>query len=478
MNLSQKLALSLSSAMAIVLCGVLGFTHLWEIRSLERRQDALIERSLVRLASRCEVGDGHEDAVPACSDLFRAAMESTLPEAFILGVLLDRDAAILSQVGVREAYPRDGASLDPELRAVVGQPGFRVQRGVRGGERRVYSVALSTAAQRHGTIVAVYSEKGLRSSLEWLERDAGWRLLQGFLLALALGILMSVILAWYLLSPLRRLSEASERIGKGDFSSRVPEDRADELGLLASRFNTMASRLGELDKLKDDFISKVTHDLRNPLNAILGKADLLLGGFQGPLTPKQTESARAIVRSCQTLAGMVSDLLDLSRLESGRMKLEPETLDLASEAESLLESMKEKVAEAGVCLSSELRDGAESAFTDAGALRRILSSLLSNALQFTPSGGKVELIVGRGGGRELYFRVADNGIGIPKRRLGSLFTKFFQVPETRNKVRPSQGAGLGLALSRLLAEALGGRIEVESEELKGSRFTLFLPEKR
>jgi signal transduction histidine kinase len=238
----------------------------------------------------------------------------------------------------------------------------------------------------------------------------------------------------------------------------------------------MTARLGELDALKDSFLSKATHDLRNPLSGMLGFVELVLGGYKGPVGPKAREALEAARLNGVALAGIIDNMLDITRLEAGRMTLEPEALDLQAELSSAVEAARREAGAAGV--SVELVELGEPIVVraDAGALGKVLGALLTNAVKFTPAGGQAGVSARRGRPREVTVSVSDTGVGIPKERQGKLFTPFFQVPETKNKARPTTGAGLGLALTKGLVEAQGGRLWVESDGERGARFSFTLRE--
>ncbi len=277
------------------------------------------------------------------------------------------------------------------------------------------------------------------------------------------------------LAPLKPLAAASLRIMQGELGARVPEG-ADEFGQVGAVFNKMAARLAEVDELKQSFVSTMTHDLRNPLAAILGHADLLASGAKGPLTEKQAATLETIQRSGYQLSELINNILDVTQLEAGRMELAPRALEVRPEIAEVLELMQARADEYQVRLETHVLPELERVPADPQAFRRILVNLVSNALKFTPGGGTVAVLVHRGKPNEVVVTVADTGVGIPKERLGALFTKFSQVPETRDKVRPSGGTGLGLAICKELVELHGGRVWAESEMFKGTAFHFTLAE--
>ena len=440
MRLTTKLSMLLGAVLCLTLCGALWLTYALQMRMIEERRDDAILGAMARLADACGADRGE-----GCERVQSILVESASPEAFIGGAWVSPGTA------------------DPE-------PSIRDDDSPLRGPVRIFT--LPTGDEE--ALVLTYSRQGLADSLAWVRAQGRRRLLQAGLLGAALAVLLAAALVSRLLAPLRAVAAASERVASGDFSARVPEGR-DELGLLASRFNRMTERLSELDSLKDGFLAQVSHELRAPLNAMLSKADILLAGHKGELRPEQAEAVKVIAGSGAVLAGIIDNMLDVTRLEAGRMKLEPCQADPGSELGSCAERFSARAAELGISLVLEVPEGLPPALADPEALGRVLSNLVSNSLQFTPEKGSIRLSACSDGPGTIELSVADTGIGIPKEELPRLFTKFYQVPATKNKVRPTVGAGLGLVLCRLLLQAQGGSIRVESEPFKGTRVRVTLP---
>lgn len=479
MRLAHKLSLVLGATLIVLLCGTLYLSYRFQTKQMERGQRFLIEKGLKRAASRCLPGDLHADM--RCLAGLRTLKEGVLPEALANAFVLDAQWRLrahteflkggfsLKGKRMKEGWVGRGIESDVILEQEGALPGSD-EPG------RAFSIPVKSKRGRSGTLFALYTEKGLRASLDWYYWDARRRLIQGALLGSGIGVLLALGLAMHFLTPLRPFLDAADSISEGRFSVRVPESRSDELGEMAKKFNSMALRLAELDKLKDDFIRKVTHDLRNPLSTVVTSAELLHEGYQGPLNDKQRESAKAILESSTALAELIDNILDVARIESGRMTFEPAALELPSAAESVLGTLKVRADELHITLERLLPPDITTVYADPEAFRRVLTNLVSNALRFTPDKGVVSLAAHRDGAGNMVFVVSDTGVGIPKERLPGIFEKFSRVPETVNKVRASSGSGLGLWISKKLVEAQGGRIWAESELMRGSRFYFSLPE--
>ncbi|MGB5985909.1 MAG: ATP-binding protein [Desulfobacterales bacterium] len=367
---------------------------------------------------------------------------------------------------------------------------------------------------------------------------------------IGIGIAVAFILAGSLSKPIQRLVVAAEKLARGELGVRVPQDASDEIGQLAVAFNTMSSQLAEnaqtqeqltlaekqkslelslantrinqemnirrkVEKLlleakeqaedasqaKSEFLANMSHELRTPLNHIIGFTELVVDGHVGELNPAQSEYLSDALGSSQHLLSLINDILDLSKVEAGKMDLTSETVGLTQLLEGSLTLVKESALKAGIALSLQL-DGIPKTITaDGRKLKQILYNLLSNAVKFTPEKGSVTLgartrAIAQGAiqladGRRIKLpangdakacpdasaveiSVRDSGIGLDAQMLEHIFNPFEQVENSKN--RQYQGTGLGLALTRNFVELHGGAIWAESAgENQGATFSLVLP---
>ncbi len=222
---------------------------------------------------------------------------------------------------------------------------------------------------------------------------------------------------------------------------------------------------------KSRFLAMISHELRTPLNSILGLSALLSRQVVGPLNAKQAEYLNYIASSGDHLLSIISDILDLSKVESGQEQLRLTEVLLAELCHSCLAMVQPRADEKGIALTAHIAPDVITCRADERRLRQMLLNLLSNAIKFTPQ-GQVTLTVQRRDGL-IEFRVEDTGIGIPKDQLEQIFRPFTQIDCDFN--RQYEGAGLGLALTRQLAQLHGGHLQVESAIDCGSQFSLYLP---
>ncbi|HSH88069.1 MAG TPA: response regulator [Methylophilus sp.] len=269
---------------------------------------------------------------------------------------------------------------------------------------------------------------------------------------------------------------------------------ADQLHLRSEEIGLKNAQLLEADKMKSEFLATMSHELRTPLNAIIGFSEILKDGLIGPLEDKQRVYVTDIFESGQHLLSLINDVLDLSKIEAGRMELEGEVIDIQGLLQNSLSIIKEKASAQRIKLQADLSESLDRAWLDARKVKQIVYNLLSNAVKFTPEGGQVTLqasLVTREevlkqtknilqnhyagiGNAEQFIQIAvtDTGIGIEADDIARLFQPFVQVESTLS--RRFEGTGLGLALVRKLAELHSGAVAVKSTPGKGSTFTVWL----
>jgi signal transduction histidine kinase len=292
-----------------------------------------------------------------------------------------------------------------------------------------------------------------------------------------LALLLGYILSWSLTVPIRQMGSRLSDIAAGDFSAHIDIPNRDELGALATNINRMSDELGRLyaeleatSKHKSEFLANMSHELRTPLNAIIGFSRVLRQQMFGELNVRQLEYLDDILTSGQHLLNLINDILDLAKVEAGRMELHPAVFALPATLEKAVAMVRERAVRQGVAINTQVDPSLQLIEADERKLNQILFNLLSNAVKFTPQGGRVELSA-RTVGDLVEVSVADTGIGINADDAGKIFEEFYQ-----GKVGVTQeGTGLGLALTKRLVELHGGEITVVSVPGEGSTFSFTLP---
>lgn len=276
-------------------------------------------------------------------------------------------------------------------------------------------------------------------------------------------------------APLRELEAGMRAVSEGHFKRplAISADRGDEFGRLAESFRSMAAQLEELDRLKAEFVSIATHELKTPVNVMLGYLQLLQENVYGELTDRQREIAATLVSQTQQLSRLIRQLLDVSRFDAGGGKLETRPIVLAEFLDDLERAFRVLALqrEVGFEVRSD-RDIPHEVLWDPVRMNEVLGNLLSNAFKFTNKGGRVSLVVGREGDH-VRMAVSDTGAGIPQDQLPHIFEKFYQA-DTQAPLA-LRGAGLGLAIARSILTAHHGSIAVDSRVGVGTTFTIRLP---
>jgi PAS domain S-box-containing protein len=239
----------------------------------------------------------------------------------------------------------------------------------------------------------------------------------------------------------------------------------------ALELETQNRRIEQVNRRKNEFLANMSHDLRTPLNAVIGFAELLNDGETGPLLPDQKDFVAAILAGGRNLLRLINDLLDLVRVEAGKLRIAPEPVELTALFGLLTEEVRESATRKGIGLVAEVDPAVrEGIVLDPARLKQVLHSYLSNAIKFTPEGGQIAVRALPEGSDELRILVQDSGVGIAPEHIQSLFLDL-QEPTEGVHVSP----GLGLVLTRRLVEAQGGRVEAQSIPLSGSSFAAVLP---
>jgi signal transduction histidine kinase len=280
------------------------------------------------------------------------------------------------------------------------------------------------------------------------------------------------------LSPLETINKALSRVKEGTYGEKIKYTSDDEIGELVDSFNIMSDTIKEkeeqakkTDVAKDEFLAMITHELKTPLVPIQGYSDILLNEHLGKLTPEQKDRLSIIKSSSETLLGIISDLLDVQKLEIGQLRMKKENSDIKN---SILKSVNALAPQAEKN-KVKITTNAESLMIvhDSERIKQVLTNLIKNAMiAVEPKTGKIEVTMEETPS-EIQISVQDNGMGIPKDKQKDLFKKFYQVDTTLTRERG--GSGLGLAICRGIIDNHGGSISVQSQEGNGAKFTFSIP---
>ena len=295
--------------------------------------------------------------------------------------------------------------------------------------------------------------------------------------SIGLALMLGYAFSWSLIGPVKEMDSRLKQIASGNFSQHIEVLNRDELGTLAVNLNRMNDELGQLyqqldtaNRHKSQFLGNVNHELRTPVSAIITYAGLVLNETEDQISQLQKENLQDLLKNAERLLNMIDSLLDITKIESGKLEVRIESVELEEIIRSAISTIASTLNRNHVQLIRNIAPDLPVLNTDRDKLRQIVLNLLDNAVKFTER-GQVKISASQQKGA-LKLEVSDTGIGIRKEDLNRVFEEFHRGGSTAKKFR---GTGLGLAIVKRLVGLLGGSIEVSSEVNVGSTFTLTLP---
>ncbi len=297
-----------------------------------------------------------------------------------------------------------------------------------------------------------------------------------FLLQGQAFVLAACALAYYssrlLLRPMESILDGIANFARGRFDHRIQKSKIHELDMVVEQLNRMAGKLQELDTMKTEFVANVSHELRSPMAAMEEYIEILLEGSRR--AGRNRDNLLRIQDNLARLRALVENLLEMSRIEAGKLPLSPEGFDLGAEIQDICALLAPRLESRGLALETDLSPSAGKVHADRGKVKQILINLVDNAVKYNRKGGSVTVRAAARNGA-LRVTVEDTGPGIRPEHMSGLFERFRRLPPASPETAKAGGVGLGLAISRGLARAMGGDITAESKVGRGSAFTLSLP---
>jgi signal transduction histidine kinase len=285
--------------------------------------------------------------------------------------------------------------------------------------------------------------------------------------AAVLALAMVQLLAHGMTFPLREMVVAARAMARGDYGRRVTATSRDEVGELARAFNTMATELAEVDRMRRDLVANVAHELRTPIGALRAKLENLVDDVE----PVERVTLEAMLRQIERLGNLVEQLLDLSRLEAGTVPLERSDFKASTLLDHVVEEWRTHAEIRDVRLETDVDPQSLVLNGDEERLRQVVANLVANAIRHSPRGGRVVLRANRHNG-VIRLEVADEGPGIPPADAERVFERFYRADQARST--RGGGSGLGLSIARWIVDLHGGTIRVESAEPQGCRMVVEL----
>lgn len=315
-----------------------------------------------------------------------------------------------------------------------------------------------------GAVFIHTSEQNIEASY----RDILEQSLRAMMIALAIGAVMILIISQLITQPLRAMSRAADRFARGDFRQRVRVNSRDEVGLLATSFNSMADELERLEQTRRDFVANVSHELRSPLTSIQG---FINGMLDGTVQEEDREHYLSIVLDeTRRLNKLITTLLDLSHIESGQTALNITTFDINELISRVLIRQEGRIEAKGIEVEIDFSKDICPVNADPDRIEQVLINLIDNAIKYGKENGTLTLSTGRADGA-VRITVADDGPGIPEADLPLVFERFHKVDKAHTK---GNGTGLGLAIAKSIIDQHSQRIWVESKEGEGATFIFTL----
>lgn len=472
MTIRRRFTIVLMGLTLLVLSVFSATFYFLEYRSATLRRQESQDAALEKTAAVCRESLLGSNPLPAINYINILKREPGVVSA----ACLDMEGRMLahsdpSQVGLLSRDPGDRRALSVQApaRTLAGPGAADAPRMLE------LAAPVATQSSKHGAVRIAYDQGLIEDRIRQDLLNVLLRILLVSSITFLAVLGIALVLAANLTRPIDRLVEAARAVGSGNLDHKVAmTGRKDEFGFLAREFDSMSGRLKEIDELKDKFLQNVTHDLRSPLTAIRGYTELMLMGFGEDSKEAQAKYLEVIDRSAKNLASLIDDILDLSKLEAGRLELESGPIELQKVLSEVVELLSVTAKQMEVTLICRVPRGVPSIPGDPKQIARALTNLISNSLKFTPAGGNVTLSIAPDSPGFLRVSVKDTGVGIPGDKLDKVFGKFFQVHETRGNARKA-GTGLGLTITKEIVEAHGGRIWVESRLNAGADFIFTLP---
>ncbi len=406
----------------------------------------------------------------------RSLMSATGAEAGALFIARDADGPLKLEASAAfdtTTLPKDGDPLAREVRRSL-ETMYIVSKGARRTSFHVVRTALADVVPRALLIAPIRSASNvfgvveLAGDIEKPDETELERSLSRVGLAIRNALVVEQLAAVH-----RTLAETNEELQAQNEELKAQEEelraQSEELVEKQNELGERNTALDRASRSKSDFLSNMSHELRTPLNAVIGFADALLSGGHGELPPNQRRTVGEIQAAGRQLLALVNDILDLSKIEAGRLELSRSVLDLATPVRDACALLDPLAKRKDITLVCNVPRGTFHCLGDSDRIRQVIVNLLSNAVKFTNDGGRVTLTVARSGG-SIRVDVSDTGAGIPEKDHARLFQPFTQAGGSR-----ADGTGLGLSICKRLVEAMGGTISFSSTIGKGSTFTFTLP---
>ena len=457
-------------AIAVIICSVVTTYSINTKTDLMNKTAEMVylEVSNEMMTEKCTF----EEAVIKNNEKYKSVFEvlSNYSESDL--ILFGSDGKILYENVPEEVFKtkKINSKIVDEINNSFGTPtlsdlgGFFVQRRF----NYIYPVeeAEGSGNKTIGYIVLTSSASGMSRVFEQIIK---------IIIIASLWVFLAAIIIVYFITdrittPIKEISKAVKSYAKGNFDVRIPVNGEDEIATLSEAFNNMASDLSKLEKTKNTFFSSVSHDLKTPMTSIQGFIEGILDGTIPE--DKQSYYLGIVLEEVKRLTRLVNSLLDVTRMQSGSVKLSPENFDVCEMARLILISFEEKIDEKKLEIEFNCDDDPSAVFADKDAIHQVMYNIVSNAIKFTPENGTLKIDISKAEHEKYCISVYNTGIGIKEEELPFIFDSFYKADSSRGLDKT--GTGLGMFIAKSKIEAHGEKIGVESEYQKYCRFYITL----
>jgi signal transduction histidine kinase len=469
-TLRAKLALafSLITILSIVLVGVMALYLLRdrEIAAATQRTGDLLPPVTKDVSQMAQQADG--------PDYIAAYLRQTAKQLNVRFILLDESSDVIVDTDGKQSGHFTMADNGKNVR---GMPNSYRVAGYQEGPTQWYAfmqspyqigiVGQRTMIPRTYQLLMLVPKATITSAWE----DLAPRLIVAGLAALVVSLAVALLIARTITRPIKRITQASERMAHGDYGQQIPVDGPDEVARLAASFNGMARQVANSHQMMRDLLANVAHELKTPLTSIQGFSLALSdGALQTP--EEYANAARIITEESERMRRLVNDLLLLSQIESGQATLDRQPLSVSSLLRAAEERLHWRAVEQQVSVNVAAPETLPPVLADSVRIEQVLANLLDNALRHTPSSGAITLLAASDGG-EVRIAIHNTGSYISPDHLDRVFERFYQVDRSRR--RNGHNGGLGLSIAREIVAAHGGRISASSDANSGTTFAFTLP---
>ncbi|MCK4532213.1 HAMP domain-containing histidine kinase [bacterium] len=474
MKIKTEFTLFASVLIIIVILGVSIFLFLFEKQFLIEEIKKGESSSIENFAQLCKEALITDDEILLLN--YINVIKKT-NEAIVYGFYLDDNDRILTSTKnkliknvLKSSAGRKAKKTKKFLRQVYTNP-------LNGELLDIVSIPVIVSQKKTGIAQIGFSRRVINKRIKEIVDKTRERILQVALVSLVVGIIGAFLLSRKITLPIRKLAQGAKTIGDGNLDTKIVIKTKNELGSLAGEFNRMAEKLKELDRMKKDFVSSVSHELRSPLTAIQGYLDLFINTPPEKMNEERRIKALNIMKSDTTrLTRFINDVLDLAKIEAAQLEVVKEQVNIAQIVEEIFILFTPLTEEKQIKTTMDISPDIKPILADSDKIKQVITNLVSNAFKFTLSGGRITIFA-KDKGDSLQISVQDTGAGIPPDAVNYVFDKFRQVRKASGGSGQPKGTGLGLAIVKGIVEAHGGKIWVESQLNRGSIFHFTLLKK-